>query len=123
MERPGRAAALDVMSEDYVTFARARGLSPSRILFKYSLRNALIPVVTISGIILGSLIAGAILAEVTFSLPGIGQLLVQSANSRDLPVLQAVALIIAVVIMGANLLADLVYMAVDPRVRIGRRSA
>jgi peptide/nickel transport system permease protein len=79
--------------------------------------------VTISGLILAGLIAGAVLAEITFSLPGIGNLLVQSAVTKDMPLLQGVALVVAAVIMAANLLADLVYMAVDPRIRVGRRTA
>src|SRR5262249_2766341 len=77
-----RAAMINVLDQDYVTFARARGLSASRILFLYALRNALIPVVTISGIVLSSLIVGAVLVEITFSLPGIGSLLVESVNSK-----------------------------------------
>jgi len=112
-----RAAMLGVIDQDYVTFARARGLSGSRVLFGYVLRNALIPIVTISALILSFVITGAVVVEVAFSVPGIGGLLVQSANTKDLPVLQGVALVIAVVIMGANLLADILYLAVDPRIR------
>jgi peptide/nickel transport system permease protein len=111
---------LNAVDQDYVTFARARGLSRSRVILTYVLRNALIPVVTISGVLLGSLIAGAVLVEVTFSLPGIGSLLVDSATAKDLPMLQGVGLIIAVVIMAANLAADVAYIAVDPRIRLGR---
>ena len=117
-----RAAMIGVLDQDYVTFARARGLSPRRVLFSYALRNALIPIVTISGLVLGSLIVGAFLVEVTFSLSGIGQLLVDSATFKDLPMIQGVALIIAVVLILANLLADLLYMAVDPRISVGRKS-
>jgi peptide/nickel transport system permease protein len=116
-----RAAMINVLDQDYVTFARARGLSSRRILLVYALRNALIPVVTISGVLLAFTITGAVVVEVTFSLPGIGQLLVQSANGKDLPTVQGVALLIAAVIMLANLLADLLYIAVDPRIRLGRR--
>lgn len=118
-----RAAVIGVIDQDYVTFARARGLSSARILFSYVLRNALIPIVTISGLVLGSLITGAFLVEVTFSLPGIGKLLVNAAVNKDLPMIQGVALVIAVVIMLANLLADLLYLAVDPRIRAGGKSA
>lgn len=117
-----RAALLGVLDQDYVVFARARGLSTRRVLVVYALRNALIPVVTIAGLILAFLITGAVLVEVVFSLPGIGQLLVQSATTKDLPMIQGVAMVVAVVIMAANLLADLVYVAVDPRIRLGRRS-
>jgi peptide/nickel transport system permease protein len=118
-----RAAMIGVLEQDYVTFARARGLSWKRILLAYALRNALIPVVTVSGLILAFVITGAVLVEETFSLPGVGSLLVQSATLKDLPMIQGVAMVIAVVIMVANLAADLVYVAVDPRIRLGRRAA
>ena len=118
-----RAAMIGVLDQDYLTFARARGLSAPRILLVYALRNALIPIVTVSAILLSGLIVGAVFIENTFSLPGIGQLLVQSANAEDLPMIQGVAMMMAVVIMGANLHADLLYMAVDPRIRLGRGSA
>jgi peptide/nickel transport system permease protein len=113
---------IGVLDQDYVTFARARGLSSTRVLLAYALRNALVPVVTMSGLILSYVITGAVLVEDTFSLPGIGQLLVQSANAKDLPMLQGVAMLTAVVIMMANLLADVALVAVDPRIRLGRRS-
>jgi peptide/nickel transport system permease protein len=118
-----RAAVIGVLDQDYLTFARARGLSPGRVLLVYALRNALIPVVTMSGLILSYVIVGAVLVEDTFSLPGIGQLLVQSATAKDLPMLQGVAMLVAVVIIVANLLADITYIAVDPRIRLGRGSA
>jgi peptide/nickel transport system permease protein len=117
-----RAAMIGVLDQDYVTFARARGLSSTRVLLAYALRNALVPVVTMSGLILSYVITGAVLVEDTFSLPGIGQLLVQSANAKDLPMLQGVAMLTAVVIMMANLLADVALVAMDPRIRLGRRS-
>jgi peptide/nickel transport system permease protein len=118
-----RAAMIGVLDQDYVTFARARGLSAKRVLFFYSLRNALIPVVTISALTLSSLITGAVLVEVTFSLQGIGGLLVQSAQAQDLPMVQGVSMLIAIIIIGANLIADLAYIAVDPRIRLGRGSS
>jgi len=118
-----RAAMVSVLDQDYVTFARARGLSPRRVFFLYAVRNALIPVVTISGIILAFLITGAVLVEVTFSLSGIGSLLVQAATTKDLPMLQGVVLVVAATIMVANLLVDLVYAAIDPRIRLGGRTA
>ena len=118
-----RAAVIGVLDQDYLTFARARGLSPGRVLFVYALRNALIPVVTMSGLILSYVIVGAVLVEDTFSLPGIGQLLVQSATAKDLPMLQGVAMLVAAVVIVANLLADVTYILVDPRVRLGRESS
>jgi peptide/nickel transport system permease protein len=118
-----RAALLNVLDQDYVTFARARGLSNRRVLFLYGLRNGLIPIVTLSGPLLAFLITGAVLVEVTFSLPGIGQLLVQSATTKDLPLLQGITLVAALFILVANLFVDLLYMAVDPRIRLGRGTA
>jgi peptide/nickel transport system permease protein len=115
-----RAAMIGVLDQDYVTFARARGLSRPRVLLGYALRNALIPVITMSGVILSYVIVGAVLVEDTFSVPGIGQLLVQSATAKDMPMLQGVAMLIAVIIVLANLGADVVYVLADPRIRLGR---
>jgi peptide/nickel transport system permease protein len=120
--RHTRAAVVGVLDDDYITFARARGLGAGRILAVYVLRNALIPIVTISGIMLAFLITGAVLVENTFSLPGIGDLLVQAATTKDLPMIQGITLVMAVVIMGCNLLIDVVYALVDPRVRLGGRA-
>jgi peptide/nickel transport system permease protein len=116
-----RAALINVIDADYMTFARARGLSSRRVLLLYGLRNALIPVITIAAPLLAYVITGAVLVEVTFSLPGIGQMLVQSATVKDLPMLQGIAILIAVLIMVANLLADLIYVVVDPRIRLARK--
>jgi len=117
-----RTAMIGTLDQDYVVFARARGLSSRRVLYVYLLRNALIPVITISGVVLSSLIVGVVLVEVAFSLPGLGSLLVTAATAKDIPVLQGVVLLFAVVIVVANLLADVIYMVVDPRIRVGRRS-
>jgi peptide/nickel transport system permease protein len=116
-----RASVTNVIHQDYVTFARARGLSGSRVVFFYIVRNALIPIITIAALVLSGLITGAVLAEVTFSLPGIGSLLAQSAVEQDIPMVQGVGLLVAAIIMLANLFADLMYMAVDPRIRHGMR--
>jgi peptide/nickel transport system permease protein len=122
VSRHTRAAMISVLDQDYVVFARARGLSSSRVLYVYLLRNALIPVITISGVIFSSLIVGVVLVEVAFSLPGLGSLLVTAATAKDITVLQGVVLLFAVVIVVANLLADVIYMVVDPRIRVGERS-
>jgi peptide/nickel transport system permease protein len=121
--RHTRAAVIGVVDQDYVTFARARGLPWHRILFAYTLRNALIPVVTIAGLIFAFLITGAVLVETTFSLPGLGRLLVQSATVKDLPMIQGVAILIAIFIMVTNLLTDIAYMLADPRIRLGRKGS
>jgi peptide/nickel transport system permease protein len=115
-----RAAMIGTLDQDYVIFAKARGLSARRIVVNYALRNALIPILTISGLLLSSLIVGAVFVEVTFSIQGIGQLLVDSAATKDIPMIQCVALLMAALIMIANLLTDVIYMVVDPRIRLGR---
>jgi peptide/nickel transport system permease protein len=114
-----RAVMIRVLDQEYVTFARARGLTSRRVFLLYALRNGLIPVITVSVPLLAALVTGAVLVEVTFSIPGIGDLLVQSASNQDLPTLQAIALLVAAFVMVANLVADLLYMAVDPRIRLG----
>jgi peptide/nickel transport system permease protein len=120
--RHTRAAMLGVVDQDYVTFARARGLSSRRILVRYSLRNALIPIVTISAPVLAGLIVGAVVVETTFSVSGIGNLLVQSVQSKDIPMIQGVALLFGAILILMNLLADLTYFAIDPRIRAGARA-
>lgn len=117
-----RAAIVGVVDQDFMTFARARGLSRSRVLFAYGLRNALIPLVTMSGIVLTHMIVGAALVETTFSLPGLGELLVTSATQQDVPMLQAMAVLIAAIVVLVGLIADLFLVAVDPRIRLGRRA-
>jgi peptide/nickel transport system permease protein len=113
-----RAAVLGVLQQDYVVFARARGLSNARVIRVYVLRNALIPILTISGVLFSYLIVGGVLVEMTFSIEGIGQLLVQSATAKDLPMLQGVVLLVSAVIILVNLLTDVVYLIADPRLRL-----
>ena len=115
-----RSAMLDVLGEDYIRTARAKGLSPLRVTAVHGLRNALIPVVTVIGLYTGNLLAGAILTETIFSWPGIGKWLVDSVARRDYPVLQGGVLLVAAIVMGVNLLVDLAYGALDPRVRVRR---
>jgi peptide/nickel transport system permease protein len=112
-----RAAVLNVLDEDFVTFARARGLSRTHVLLRYVLRNALIPVVGVGVMILSFLVVGAVFVEVTFSISGLGQLIVDASSAQDVPMIQGLAMLIAVVVMGGNLVADLLYFAVDPRIR------
>jgi peptide/nickel transport system permease protein len=114
-----RTATIEALDQDYVTFARARGISGSRVLTSYALRNALVPVITASGIVLGYMLTGAVLVEVTFALPGIGSLLVQSAAFQDVPTIQGIAMLIAVMIVLVNLVTDVLYAVVDPRIRFG----
>ncbi|WP_245426350.1 ABC transporter permease [Mesorhizobium sp. WSM3862] len=112
-----RAAMIEVMAKDYVTFARARGLSARRVLLQYVLRNALIPVITASGLVIVSLVAGSIYVEVTFALPGLGTLTVDAVSKRDIPLIQGTTLVFALFVVVANLLTDILYTFVDPRIR------
>jgi peptide/nickel transport system permease protein len=112
-----RSSLIDTLGEDYITTARAKGLPDGVILRDHALPNALLPAVTLVAINLGYVIAGAITVEVVFGWPGIGTLTVIALNSRDYPVLQGIFLLLSVSVVVANLLADLVYSALDPRVR------
>lgn len=117
--RQTRAAALDVGGQDYVTFALARGLGRPRVLGRYILRNSALPVLTVAGLIAAGFLTGAVFVEQTFSLPGLGSLLVQAVNQKDIPVVQALVLLGGAVVIIANLLVDLTYLLVDPRIRHG----
>ena len=112
-----RSSIIETLSEDYVQTARAKGLSDGHILREHALPNALLPAVTIVAIQFGYVIAGAITAEVVFNWPGIGTLTVDALSARDYPVLQGIFLLLAVSVVIANLLADLIYGLLDPRVR------
>ena len=114
-----RASMIEALDQDYVAFARPRGLATWRVLWTYAFRNALIPVVTASALILAYLLTGAVLVEVTFALPGLGSLLVDSVNQKDVTTVQGLALVVAATVMLANLLTDVLYMFLDPRIRLG----
>ncbi|GAB4386741.1 ABC transporter permease subunit [Albidovulum sp.] len=115
--RQTRSAMLEVLSEDYIRTARAKGLSPLRINFLHALRNALIPVITVIGLMVGTLLAGAILTETIFSWPGIGKWMVDSIFRRDYPVVQGGLLLIAVMVMIVNLTVDVLYGFINPKIR------
>ncbi|CAN5491416.1 ABC transporter permease [soil metagenome] len=117
-----RTSMLDVIQEDFVKVAVARGLSPWMVTTRHVLRNALIPAITVFGYTLGDLIGGAVVVETVFSLPGMGQLVVNSIARRDFPVIQGVVMVIAIGYLLANLLVDVLYVAADPRVRVDRVS-
>lgn len=114
-----RAALIEELERDYVAFARARGLSFRRVLFGYALRNALVSVVTASGLVLIYMLTGAVLVEVTFTLPGLGSLLVDSVQGLDIPVVQGLVIVIAVFIVFVHLVIDILYRLIDPRIRYG----
>lgn len=115
--RQTRSSMLEVLGEDYIRTARAKGLSALRINGLHALRNALIPVVTIIGLLTGTLLAGAILTETIFSWPGIGKWMVDSISRRDYPVVQGGLLLIAVIVMSVNLAVDLLYGLINPKIR------
>jgi peptide/nickel transport system permease protein len=112
-----RSSIIEVLAEDYVQTARAKGLTESRILRSHALPNALLPTVTLVAINLGYIWAGAITVEQVFSWPGLGTLTVDALGSRDYPVLQGIFLLLSVSVIVANLLADVIYSRLDPRVR------
>jgi peptide/nickel transport system permease protein len=117
LTRMVRTTVIEELSADYVRTARAKGVSESGVLYRHALRNALIPILTILGLQFGTLLAGTIVTETIFSWPGIGRLAVQAISARDYPLLQGCILLIAVSYVFVNLLTDLVYALVDPRVR------
>jgi ABC-type dipeptide/oligopeptide/nickel transport system permease component len=118
LTRMVRTSVIEELSSDYVRTARAKGLRESAVLFRHAFRNALIPILTILGLQFGTLLAGAIVTETIFSWPGIGRLSVQAIEARDYPLLQGCILLIAVSYVVVNLLTDVVYAFVDPRVRL-----
>jgi dipeptide transport system permease protein len=118
--RQTRSAMLEVLNEDYVRTARAKGLSPFRVIGLHALRNALIPVVTVIGLQVGVLLAGAILTETIFSWPGVGKWLVDSIFRRDYPSVQSGLLLIASMVMLVNLFVDMLYGLINPRIRHAR---
>jgi dipeptide transport system permease protein len=108
---------LEVLREDYIRTARAKGLSPVRVIVAHALRNALIPVVTVIGLQVGTLLAGAVLTETIFSWPGVGKWLIDAINRRDYPVVQGGILMIASLVIIVNLFVDLLYGVLNPRIR------
>jgi dipeptide transport system permease protein len=118
--RMTRSSMLEVLSEDYVRTARAKGLSPLRVVGLHALRNALLPVVTMVGLQVSSLLAGAVLTETIFSWPGIGKWLIESIGRRDYPALQGGVMLVSLVVIMVNVLVDLLYGAINPRIRHGR---
>ena len=111
-----RAAVLEVASQDYVMVARAKGLKPRTILGHYLVRNALTPVITVTGLQLAALLGGSILIETIFTIPGMGQYLFESVTNRDYPAIQGIVLVAATVVLLMNVLVDIAYARVDARV-------
>lgn len=113
-----RSSLLEVLNEDYIRSAKARGLSPARVLWRHALRNSWLPVLTLLGLQLGALLAGAVITETVFSWPGIGQLTIEAIQKRDYPLLQGCVLFISVVYIVVNTLVDIAYGLIDPRIRL-----
>jgi peptide/nickel transport system permease protein len=113
-----RASMIECLGAQYVRTARAKGLSPARVVLMHALRNALLPVVTLTGATIGTAIGGAVFVESVFDWPGMGSLLVDAVTARDYPLVMGIALVVGAFVLAANLATDLVYAAVDPRIRI-----
>ena len=114
-----RSSMLEVLNEDYVRTARSKGLGQRRIVFVHALKNALIPVVTTVGLQIGRILGGTIVIEVIFSIPGMGKLMLDAIFARDFPIVQGSVLLITLAYMGINLVVDLTYAVIDPRIRYG----
>lgn len=118
-----RTAMINALDQDYVAFARARGVPAREVIVRYALRNALVPIITAAGLVLTVVLTGAVLIEQTFALPGLAALLVDAVSNKDLPVLQGVAMVFAAFVIIVNLAVDILYAVVDPRIRFGRGAA
>jgi peptide/nickel transport system permease protein len=115
-----RSALLDVLHEDYIQTARAKGLSEPKVWLKHALRNSLLSVVTIVGLQFGALLAGSIITETIFTWPGIGRLTIHAIQTRDYPLVQGCILVIAISYLFVNLVTDILYRLVDPRISYGK---
>jgi peptide/nickel transport system permease protein len=117
MTRLIRSSMLDILHQDYVRTAKSKGLRDSIVIYKHAFRNSLIPVVTIMALQTSTLVGGTLITETVFSWPGLGQLLVQAVNARDMAIVQAAVFVIAFMVIGMNLIADLIYRLLDPRIK------
>jgi peptide/nickel transport system permease protein len=118
-----RASLLEALRQDYVRTARAKGLDERPVLYRHALRNALIPVITIIGLLLPRLVGGAVITETVFAWPGMGRLSAEAAFGRDYPLIMGITMVVSVVVIVSNLLADLAYTVVDPRIRLEKEPA
>jgi peptide/nickel transport system permease protein len=117
--RMTRSSMMEVLNEDYMRTARAKGLSGRIVLFKHGLQNALIPIVTVAGILLGVLLGGVVAVEIVFGIQGLGRLLITSIERRDFPVIQGSVIVISFVFVFMNLLVDVLYTSINPRIKYG----
>ncbi|VFM95681.1 MAG: peptide/nickel transport system permease protein [Candidatus Kentron sp. G] len=121
LSRMVRSALLEVLGEDFIRTARAKGLREVVVIFRHGLPNAALPIITVLGLQLGTLLGGAVITEMVFSWPGLGQLTIEAIGQRDYPVLQGCVLVISLSYVGINTITDLVYAGLDPRIRLGVR--
>jgi ABC-type dipeptide/oligopeptide/nickel transport system permease component len=112
-----RAGMQEVLNDDYIRTARSKGLAERIVLIRHALRNALLPVLSALGLTVGAMLGGAIITETVFAWPGVGRLIVQSVLRRDFPVVQVATVLLAVIFIAANLVVDILYTVVDPRIR------
>ncbi|MBA7590055.1 hypothetical protein ES708_32157 [subsurface metagenome] len=117
LTRLGRSSMLEVLSQDYIRTARSKGLNEFVVVFKHAFRNALIPIITLLGLRIPWLFGGAVITETVFAWPGIGQLLVRSIYGRDFPVVEGIVLILAFLVTTTNLIVDISYLFIDPRIQ------
>ncbi len=113
-----RSNLLEVLRNDYIRTARSKGLSPLKVITRHALKNALIPVITVMAIQISSLLSGAVITESVFAIPGVGSLAVSAINNRDMPLLQGTVIFTAVLIIAGNLVTDILYSVIDPRIRV-----
>jgi peptide/nickel transport system permease protein len=118
-----RSEMMEVLRTDYVKFAKARGLTPRAVNYRHALKNTLIPVITITGLQLGSIIAFAIITETVFQWPGMGLMFLQAVQTVDIPIMSAYLLLVATLFVLINLIVDLLYALVDPRIRLSGKAA
>jgi ABC-type dipeptide/oligopeptide/nickel transport system permease component len=118
LSRMTRSSMVEVLGEDYMTTARAKGLPPGRVIMLHGLRNALLPVITVAGLQFGALLSGAIVTEKVFARPGLGSLLAEGISQRNFPLVQGTVLVVAVIYVTVNILVDLAYGLADPRIRV-----
>jgi ABC-type dipeptide/oligopeptide/nickel transport system permease component len=112
-----RSSMLDVLGQDYIRTARSKGLAERRVLYRHGLKNALIPVVTLIGIDLGYRLGGTVIVETIFAWPGMGRMIIQAINTKDMPLVQASVIVLALIFVAVNLLVDVFYVYIDPRIR------
>jgi peptide/nickel transport system permease protein len=120
MMRLVRSSMMDVLDSEYVKLARIKGVPERIVIWKHALRNALIAPLTVAGMLFAGLITGAVIIETVFNWPGIGWILVEGVLARDFPLVQAITIMVAVIVLGINLLVDIVYAYIDPRIRYQR---